>query len=1114
MQRWLSFIVPRSAQSAVRLLISIVLALTFLAFVGWAFHIPLLNSVSAQWISMSLITAVCLTLAAIELSFLQQPKPLNRRRAAVLAPGILVGLAGLLSVALYAINYASGWEPAPDGNPILYLFWGPVSRMALLTSILFVAAAGAITLLAIGDRRAANLAHALAAPAAVASYVVPVGYLLNVPELTASVRIAVAMNTGLAFCALFAAVFFSRPDTWLMSVLQGDRPGSIMTRRLLPALLIAPLVVGWLRLYGERSGIFGSGVGVVLVAVTYSVGFLWLLWANARSVNRTDDLRRSAERAVRESENRYHSLFEGMTEGFALCETPRNDVDKTTICRFLKINRAFEQLARMPYDAVIGKTWGEVLPAADPALVETLAAVARTGETARFDFSAAASNRRYDVYAYRPAPDQVAVVLTDVTERQRADEALRKSEARFRLLSATAGRLLAEKNPQTVVNELCREVMAHLDCQAFFNFLVDEKAGRLHLNACAGIPEEEARRISWLEYGTAVCGCVARDGARIVAEDIPNTPDVRTALVRSYGIRAYACHPLMAQEKVIGTLSFGTTTRSGFSDEDLALMKTVADQVAVAMDRIRSEDALRDLTATLEQRVAERTAALRRQGEMFQKTIDNIPVMLTFHDDAMRSIALNREFERALGWTTEAARGVDLPAAICPEPADRQALAEYIGKAEPGWRDFVLTRKDGSRLASSWANVRLSDGSRIGIGIDITERKRAEEQLRELNASLEKRAHQLRAMAAELTQAEDRERRRLAEVLHDHLQQLLVGAKFSVATVQIGVDDAKVRQGLDQVKDLLNQSIDASRSLTAEICPPILYDGGLAEATQWLARWMKEKHGLDVDLRLDDHVDVPTNTRMLLFQALREVLFNVVKHAGVHRAEVRVGRAVGELLKIDVADCGRGFDPAQPAAADRTVGGFGLFSIGERLEWIGGRMEVASAPGAGTRVSLLAPLYHDRPARVEKPVAAPRRRDAEEPVAPGSALRVLIADDHRMVREGLALLLSQAVGIEVVGQAEDGRQAVEMARQLAPDVVLMDITMPRMTGIEATRIIVAEQPQCCVLGLSMHQQDDMGKVMRDAGAAAYLMKDGPAESLINTVREVAMRRPNASSRLH
>ena len=143
------------------------------------------------------------------------------------------------------------------------------------------------------------------------------------------------------------------------------------------------------------------------------------------------------------------------------------------------------------------------------------------------------------------------------------------------------------KTPQVIVEDLCHKVMDHLNCHVFFNFLIDGDRNCLRLNAYAGIPEETARQIHFLDYGVAVCGCAARDACRIVAENIPTTPDIRTDLVRSFGITAYACHPLFAQGQVIGTLSFGTRSRLTFTEEELSLMKTVADQVATAMERIQ-----------------------------------------------------------------------------------------------------------------------------------------------------------------------------------------------------------------------------------------------------------------------------------------------------------------------------------------------------------------------------------------------------------------------------------------------------------------------------------------------------------------------------------------------
>jgi CheY-like chemotaxis protein len=170
-------------------------------------------------------------------------------------------------------------------------------------------------------------------------------------------------------------------------------------------------------------------------------------------------------------------------------------------------------------------------------------------------------------------------------------------------------------------------------------------------------------------------------------------------------------------------------------------------------------------------------------------------------------------------------------------------------------------------------------------------------------------------------------------------------------------------------------------------------------------------------------------------------------------------------------------------------------------------MEVASAPGRGSRFTLVAPR------RLGAQACAPPAADAAPGqgatrvagrmgllFATGLRTRVLLADDHNVVRQGLAALLQEQPDIEIVGQAADGQQAVELARALRPDVVIMDVSMPRLSGIEATRQIVAEWPHVRVIALSMHEEADMATSMKRVGAAAYLTKGGPPEALMEAVR--------------
>ena len=119
----------------------------------------------------------------------------------------------------------------------------------------------------------------------------------------------------------------------------------------------------------------------------------------------------------------------------------------------------------------------------------------------------------------------------------------------------------------------------------FLNFLAETETGRLRLNAYAGITEEQASRIEWIDYGAGVCGHAAKGGRRIESGDIQNSLNPRTKLLKSFGLQAYACHPLLVEGKVLGTLGFGSRKRSRFTESELTLMQAVADQVAIALER-------------------------------------------------------------------------------------------------------------------------------------------------------------------------------------------------------------------------------------------------------------------------------------------------------------------------------------------------------------------------------------------------------------------------------------------------------------------------------------------------------------------------------------------------
>jgi PAS domain S-box-containing protein len=293
--------------------------------------------------------------------------------------------------------------------------------------------------------------------------------------------------------------------------------------------------------------------------------------------------KRRSEEALQESEFKFRSLFESSPDAVFFC-VPNGNI--------LAVNpRAVEMFGWTEQELCnLGRSG--VLDVHDPRLSQALEERQRTGRVQARELTAIRRNGEkfpveIDSVILSTEPARSFMILRDITERKGAEE-------RAQLLAEIAAQLLTSDQPQRIVESLCRKVMSHLNCQAFFNFLVDEKMECLHLNAYDGISEAKAREIEWLDFGVAVCGCAARDRCRIVAENIQTTLDERTNLVRSYGIQAYAAHPLMNQEKVIGTLSFGSTIKPTFTEDELALMKAVSDSVAIAMQRVRLVESLNE----------------------------------------------------------------------------------------------------------------------------------------------------------------------------------------------------------------------------------------------------------------------------------------------------------------------------------------------------------------------------------------------------------------------------------------------------------------------------------------------------------------------------------------
>ncbi|MDP1827616.1 MAG: GAF domain-containing sensor histidine kinase [Archangium sp.] len=256
-----------------------------------------------------------------------------------------------------------------------------------------------------------------------------------------------------------------------------------------------------------------------------------------------------------------------------------------------------------------------------------------------------------------------------------------------------------------------------------------------------------------------------------------------------------------------------------------------------------------------------------------------------------------------------------------------------------------LNDRNPDRFACERIEVLEEVATQIG---EALVRKKIEATLLERERELHDNQERLRRMAFEATAAQERERRRIALELHDSIGQSLAVSVMKLTAVRDEVSGAS-RASIDEVVEVLRQSLDDSRTLVFALSPPVLYDLGLGAALSWLAEDLEKKHGLRVELEAGGG-QVDETTALAVFRAARELLMNVIKHAGSATATVHLRESEGHL-ELVVEDGGRGFEPA---SASHTC--FGLFSLREQVRGLGGTFELISAKDRGTRATVRVPV--------------------------------------------------------------------------------------------------------------------------------------------------------------
>lgn len=396
-----------------------------------------------------------------------------------------------------------------------------------------------------------------------------------------------------------------------------------------------------------------------------------------------------------------------------------------------------------------------------------------------------------------------------------------------------------------------------------------------------------------------------------------------------------------------------------------------------------------------------------------------------------------------------------------------------------------------------------SDIHRVGVvATELTE-------LVEANEALKSNEESLRQLSTRLMQLQDEERRHIARDLHD-----VTGQKLAVQSMALSGILSKHYNDLEADSQLaLTQSINLNKEVAGEIRtlsyllhPPLLDELGLASAVKWYVAGFTNRTSIRIETEIAPDIHrLSPDAEVTLFRVLQESLTNVHRYSKSSKAVVRI-KATGDEIKLEIQDFGKGMkvpkcDSANPVG-ERL--GVGIQGMTERMRQLGGKLEIISSPNRGTLVVATMPLT-GQVVQVSSGVDSSSLNAGSELAEPtGGTLRtrILIADDHEMVRRGVRNTLQTERDLEICGEAIDGQDAVEKAKTLQPDLVILDINMPSLNGLVVLRQILRYRPKTKILVFSVHDSDQTIQEVRAAGAHGFISKGKDAQDLLRVIREI------------
>lgn len=841
-------------------------------------------------------------------------------------------------------------------------------------------------------------------------------------------------------------------------------------------------------LYGEDKIIFPGGdawLGTQLVPIFGREGKV----RAALGISRDMTERKRMEEALRESEERFRGAFEYAAIGKALVAPDG---------RFLMVNRFLCEIVGYSEQELLATTFQAITYLDD--LQTDLEQVRRmlAGEIRTYQMEKRYIHKLgHEVWVLLSVslvcdalgkPLYFVAEIQDITERKRAEEMLRDSERKYREL--------VDSLPETIFEADERGRIVFGNRNAFKTFGYTEEEFEAGLNISQMLAPEDRRR--GREMVQRVLG--GEDHGGIEYELLRKDGSTFPCIVHS--------SPIERQRHVVGLrgVIVDITERKRFEGERERLL--VREQALAQLGR-----------ALVSELDLDRVADVVMKQSMKVLGVDAVALWLANPSRRELNLLAHCNLDNAAAIIHQMLYDATSATARAAETEQIQAVEDVFADGNPQTVTYQIAIRTGMR--SLLAVPLLAWGRLVGVVTYCCRSQRifSQDDL-EINATvaglfamaianarlhqdLRNRERQVSLLLKATFDAQEDERQRICLEIHDGIAQILTSASHHLEALDSHPD---LPDGLsDHVHNaatLVRDALHEARDMIANLRPATLDALGLLETLRSELADIQARTALQIDFYAD-RIRFSKEVETGLYRIIREAVNNVVKHAHARSVSVLV-KEEGGIAIISIQDDGIGFNISvlEHQAYPR---GVGLLSMRKRAEWLGGSFTIESSPGKGTRVSVELPLLilgdeRDVFVVADHQVSFASTADTWSNLDP---ITVLIVDDHALTREGLRAMLETNESVQVIGEACDGLEALSAVAELRPRIVLMDIRMPNLDGLEATRQIKSKYPTTAVIVMTHYEDDSLVVDAVQAGAAGYLLKDVTRELLDHTIGAVA-----------